>query len=64
MSNLSRSEHQTSINILEGELQLAARNAVRRYRAATGLTPKTIQIQIEGEDDDGPAVEVTVPAPL
>ena len=66
MKNLSKTEHQTSIDILEGEIRLAAKQAVLRYREATGRTPKAIEIKIdEDAPDTGAGFEVTtIPGPL
>lgn len=60
MKNLTKSEHQTSIDILEGGIRLAAKQAVHRYREATGRLPKAIEIKIdEDAPDTGAGFEVT-----
>ena len=66
MTKLTKTEHQTSIDILEGEIRLAASQAVRRYREATGRLPKVIEIKVPDEPEEGAAgFEVTtVSGPL
>jgi hypothetical protein len=64
MADLTADQHQRSISILEGEIQLAARQAVRRYKDATGRMPQAIKIQIEHGEDVLDVEVTTIPAPL